>query len=152
MPLSPYILQKCIALATHPHTQIYIFLAILSHLIFWLVPSFLTSAVFVAILGFFLGPLFPAAVIATARRLPPHLHVSSMGFAIAFGASGACLFPFAVGAIAQASGFWVLMPVVLGMLVLDGLIWASLPKAEGEGRKWKWKWPGRWLSWRQEND
>ena len=50
-----------------------------------------------------------------------------MGFAIAFGASGACVFPFAVGAIAQAKGFGVLMPVVLGMLVLDGLVWTCLP-------------------------
>lgn len=66
-----------------------------------------------------------------------------MGFAIAVGASGACVLPFAVGALAQARGFWVLMPVVLCMLVLDGLVWASLPKAEGEGGKWSWT--ARWL-------
>ena len=34
-----------------------------------------------AIVGFLLGPLFPAAVVAVSRLLPKHLHVSAIGFA-----------------------------------------------------------------------
>ena len=81
----------------------------------------------VALEGFFLGPLFPAAVVAATKLLPIHLHVAGIGFAAAFGAAGACILPFAVGAIAQAKGVQVLMPIVLAMLVTDAAIWALLP-------------------------
>jgi fucose permease len=73
-------------------------------LLFWLVPQFYVSAVAVSLQGFFLGPLFPAAVVVMTRLLPKHLHVSAIGFAAAFGGSGGAIFPFAVGALAQAKG------------------------------------------------
>ena len=81
----------------------------------------------VALEGFFLAPLFPAAVVAATKLLPAHLHVAGIGFAAAFGAAGACILPFAVGAIAQAKGVQVLMPIVLAMLVADAAVWALLP-------------------------
>jgi fucose permease len=65
---------------------IYLPLATGLELLFWLVPQFYVSAVAVALQGFFLGPLFPAAVVATTKLLPKHLHVSGIGFAAAFGA------------------------------------------------------------------
>lgn len=37
------------------------------------------------------------------------------------------MFPFIVGAIAQAKGVQVLMPIVLAMLVTDAAVWALLP-------------------------
>lgn len=107
--------------------QIYIALATAAHLIFWLVPNFFTSAVAVAFVGFFLGPLFPAAVVAATKILPPHLHVGSIGFSAAFGMTGAAILPFAVGAIAQVRGVSVLMPIVLSMLIVDACIWCTLP-------------------------
>ena len=76
-------------------------------LVFWLVPQFYVSAVAVGLLGFFLGPMFPAAVVAATKLLPRHLHVSAIGFSAAFGGGGAAIFPFAVGAIAQAKGVQV---------------------------------------------
>lgn len=96
-------------------------------LLFWLVPQFIVSAVMVAFLGFFLGPVFPAAVVAATKLLPKHLHVSAIGFAAAFGSAGACILPFAVGAIAQAKGVQVLQPIVLSMLVLCLGLWLWLP-------------------------
>lgn len=66
-------------------------------LLFWLVPSFIVSAIAVSILGFFLGPLFPSVVVAATKILPAHLHVGAIGFTAAFGGSGACILPFAVG-------------------------------------------------------
>lgn len=97
-------------------------------LLFWLVPQFYVSAVAIAIQGFFLGPLFPAAVLAATRLLPRHLHVSSIGFAAAFGGGGAALFPFAVGAIAQAKGVQVLQPIALALLAVIWCLWFGLPK------------------------
>jgi len=106
---------------------IYLALATGLHLIFYLVPNQYVSFVMVALEGFFLAPLFPAAVVAATKLLPTHLHVAGIGFAAAFGAAGACILPFAVGAIAQAKGVQVLMPIVLAMLVADAAVWALLP-------------------------
>ena len=106
---------------------VYITASMALELLFWLIPQFYVSAVMVALLGFFLGPLFPAAVMGMTKLLPKRLHVSGIGFAAAFGAAGACILPFAVGAIAQAKGVKVLQPIVLALLVVDGALWLCLP-------------------------
>ena len=85
------------------------------------------SFIAIALEGFFLGPFFPAAVVAATKLLPPHLHVSGVGFAAAFGAIGGTALPFAVGAIAQAKGVQVLMPIVLAFLAADAAVWGLLP-------------------------
>jgi fucose permease len=97
-------------------------------LLFWLVPQFYVSAVAVSLQGFFLGPLFPAAVVVMTRLLPKHLHVSAIGFAAAFGGSGGAIFPFAVGALAQAKGVQVLQPIILALLIFILLLWLGLPR------------------------
>ena len=97
-------------------------------LLFWLLPQFYVSAVAIAFQGFFLGPLFPAAVVAATKLLPRHLHVSAIGFAAAFGGGGAAVFPFAVGAIAQAKGVEVLQPIVLALLGIILALWLGLPR------------------------
>ncbi|KAF2691109.1 MFS general substrate transporter [Lentithecium fluviatile CBS 122367] len=107
---------------------IYLPLTMALELIFWLVPQFYVSAVAVALQGFFLGPLFPAAIVAATKLLPRHLHVSAIGFAAAFGGSGAAIFPFAVGAIAQAKGVQVLQPVILALLGVILGLWLCLPR------------------------
>ncbi|KAF4307248.1 hypothetical protein GTA08_BOTSDO05339 [Botryosphaeria dothidea] len=95
---------------------IYLPICAVLELLFWLVPSFLLSAIAVAFQGFFLGPMFPGAVVAATKLLPKYLHVSAIGFAAAFGGGGAAVFPFAVGAIAQARGVQVLQPFVLALI------------------------------------
>ncbi|KAM0276744.1 hypothetical protein ACHAQH_006455 [Verticillium albo-atrum] len=107
---------------------IYLPLTMALELIFWLVPQFYVSAVAVALQGFFLGPLFPAVVVAATKLLPRHLHVSTIGFAAAFGGSGAAVLPFAVGAIAQAKGVQVLQPIILAMLTVQLALWLCLPR------------------------
>ncbi|KAK8121536.1 hypothetical protein PG999_005656 [Apiospora kogelbergensis] len=97
-------------------------------LLFWLVPQFIVSSVAVGLQGFFLGPLFPAAIVAMSKLLPRHLHVGAIGFAAAFGGSGAAVLPFAVGAIAQAKGVQVLQPIILALLGVITLLWLGLPK------------------------
>ena len=109
-------------------------LAIAFHLVLYLVPVAGVSYVAVSVVGFFLGPLFPAAVVAATKILPAKLHVSSIGFAAAFGSSGATIMPFVVGAIAQAKGVQVLMPIVLAALAVDAAVWALLPGMRGEGQ------------------
>ncbi|EGU74420.1 hypothetical protein FOXB_15070 [Fusarium oxysporum f. sp. conglutinans Fo5176] len=108
--------------------SLYLPAAMALQLIFWLVPSFYVSAVTVALQGFFLGPLFPAVVVATTKMLPKHLHVSTIGFAAAFGGSGAAILPFAVGAIAQAKGVKTLQPIILAFLTALLGLWLCLPR------------------------
>ena len=106
---------------------VYLLLSVALQLLYWLVPNFAASATFVTFLGFFLGPLFPAAIVAATKLLPSSHHVSAIGFAAAFGGGGAALFPFAVGAIAQKKGVEVLQPVVLAILLFILLMWFLLP-------------------------
>lgn len=110
--------------------SIYVPAAIGFHLLFWLVPQFVASAVAVAIEGFFLGPLFPAIIVATTKVLPAHLHVSAIGFAAALGGSGAAIFPFAVGVLAQAKGVQVLQPVIVALLAAILGVWALMPRTK----------------------
>ncbi|CAM1509213.1 Fc.00g029520.m01.CDS01 [Cosmosporella sp. VM-42] len=105
----------------------YLLLSIGLELLYWLVPNFAASVVFVMLLGFFLGPMFPAAVIVATKLLPVEYHVSAIGFAAAFGGGGAAVLPFIVGAIAQGSGVEVLQPIILAILVLIIITWLILP-------------------------
>lgn len=109
---------------------VYLIICLGLELIFWLVPQFVVSAVAVAFLGFFLGPLFPAGVVMCAKLLPKHLHVSALGSATAIAGLGGALVPFAVGAIAQARGVWVLQPIILALLAVISAMWLLLPKVE----------------------
>lgn len=78
---------------------------------------------------FWLGPMFPTAIVLVAKLLPKSLHVGTIGFATAFGGSGGAVFPFIVGAIAQAKGVKTLQPVILALLVAIAALWIALPGA-----------------------
>lgn len=108
--------------------SIYLAVAIGLQLLFWLVPQFIVSAVAVSFLGFFLGPMFPGAITVVAKLLPKHIHVSSMGFAMALGGTGGTIFPFAIGAIANSRGVKVLQPIILALLVVITGIWLLFPR------------------------
>ncbi|TVY85050.1 Bypass of stop codon protein [Lachnellula suecica] len=114
---------------------VYLTICMALELCFWLIPNFVASAVFAGWLGFFLGPMFPAAIMQSVatKILPKRLHVSAIGFAAAFGGGGAAVFPFAVGAIAQAKGVQVLQPIVLAALAVILLLWCSLPGGFSKG-------------------
>ncbi|KAJ5151891.1 MFS general substrate transporter [Penicillium capsulatum] len=104
----------------------YILGAIALELVFWLVPQFIVSAIAVALVGFFLGTIFPGVVVVATRRLPRDLHVAAIGFAAAFSMGGGAVFPFMIGAIAQAKGVTVLQPILLAMLAVALGIWSLL--------------------------
>ncbi|RBQ65764.1 hypothetical protein FVER14953_11358 [Fusarium verticillioides] len=107
--------------------MVYLVLSIGLELLYWLVPNFVASVIFVMLLGFFLGPLFPAAMVAATKLLPADYHVSAIGFAAAVGGGGAAVGPFAVGAIAQKTGVQVLQPIIVGLLGAITLVWLLLP-------------------------
>jgi fucose permease len=108
--------------------SIYLVICIALQLIFWLVPQFVVSAIAVAFLGFFLGPMFPGGVMMAAKLLPKHIHVSALGFAMALGGTGGTVFPFAIGAIAAKKGVNVLQPIILALIAVVAMIWLSFPR------------------------
>ena len=113
---------------------VYLTLAVVLQLLFWLVPEFIVSAIMVAFLGVFLGPLFPGAVMVTAKLLPKRIHVSAIGFAMAMGGTGGTVFPFIIGAIASHSGVGVLQPIILSLIAALSIIWLTFPRIkEAEG-------------------
>ncbi|POR34800.1 Bypass of stop codon protein 6 [Tolypocladium paradoxum] len=111
-------------------TAVYIGAAMALELIFWLVPQFYVSAIAVSFQGFFLGPLFPNAVLVASELLPRHQHVVVIGFAAAFGGCGAAVLPFLTGILAQSSGVTVLQPIVLSLLGMMLVIWPCFPRIE----------------------
>ena len=108
--------------------SIYIMCSLGLELLFWLVPQFIVSAVAIALVGFFIGPLFPSAVIMATKLLPQELHVAAIGFAAALAGGGAAVLPFAVGAIANVRGVQTLQPVILALLAVLLGIWLLLPR------------------------
>src|SRR5271170_295665 len=120
---------------------IYTFIALCIQFVFWFVPSVPVSAVSAALIGFFIGPIFPCAVALATKVLPGHLHVSVIGFIAAFGTAsvgggrwglmvgsiGAALIPFAAGLLAQAKGVASLMPLLVSLEVAMLGIWAFVP-------------------------
>lgn len=107
---------------------IYLVICLALQLLFWLVPQYIVSAVAVAFLGFFLGPMFPGAVIMSTKLLPKRIHVSSIGFAMALGGSGGAIFPFVIGAVAAKKGVGVLQPIILALIVVVAIVWLSFPR------------------------
>ncbi|KAF7587907.1 hypothetical protein BBP40_006530 [Aspergillus hancockii] len=113
---------------------LYLGVCIALHLVFCVVDDLRLLVIAVTLLGFFLGPLYPEAVIAQAKLLPKSLHVAAVGFACALGSAGGSVFPFITGAIAKAYGIKVLQPAVLVMLVLCLVLWLALPVKRQDGK------------------
>lgn len=113
---------------------LYLLLSAGLELLFWLKNSFVVSAIAVALQGFFLGPVFPSAIVVVTKLLPKHLHVTGISFSSAVGSSGGALWPFVVGVVAQAKGVKTLQPIVLGLLVVMVGIWSGLPRVGREKR------------------
>ncbi|KAK9458483.1 major facilitator superfamily domain-containing protein [Lipomyces oligophaga] len=119
---------------------VYFIFAIGFQLLYWLDNTIVGSAVGVALVGFFIGPMFPTAILAISRILPIHLHVAGVGFASAIGGAGSAVFPFITGAIAGNRGVWVLQPIALSLLIFMSLLWIVVPTIESSGLRDKIFW------------
>lgn len=74
------------------HLAVLTYLLICTFLqIFWLICYFARSAVIVGLQGFFIGPMFPSAVVLVSRILPAKLHVMAISFSAATGAGGTAM-------------------------------------------------------------
>ena len=80
-------------------------------LVVWLVPHLLSSAISVAFVGFFLGPVFPIVMNHAGGVLPTELIAGAVGWMASFGSAGAAVFPFVTGAIAAETSIESLLPL-----------------------------------------
>jgi len=88
-----------------------------------------------AVLGFFLGPIFPTTMAVTPRLTHERLVPTAIGFINGISVVGGCVLPWLAGTITQAEGVSTLVPfcVVLAMLLL--LIWWRLARHVPETRE-----------------
>lgn len=77
----------------------------------WLIPSFITGAIAVSLIGMFLGPMYPVAISYTPLILPRSLVNGAIGWITAVGATGSALLPFLTGQIANKYGIGVMQPL-----------------------------------------
>ncbi|PYH97787.1 MFS general substrate transporter [Aspergillus ellipticus CBS 707.79] len=107
---------------------IYIALAAVMQVLFWLVPDITVNAITVCFLGFFIGPFYPVGLYVLTQLIPPELHVGAMGFTASLGNAGSAAFPFMTGAIASHIGLQILQPMMLGLLAGIAIFWYFVPK------------------------
>jgi fucose permease len=97
-------------------------------LLVWFVPNIIGDAVAEAVVGLFLGPVYPCATATFARLLPRNIQINSLSFVTSLGSSGGALVPFITGMLAQKLSTVVLHPVVLFSFASMVGLWLSLPR------------------------
>lgn len=105
---------------------IYLCLAIGLQILVWLVPNVIANAVTLALLGVFLGPVFPIMIGVASRKVRPRAYLTAaISFIATFGSAGMALLPLIVGLASQASssGIRILAPILVGLLSAQAIIW-----------------------------
>ncbi|KAH8130625.1 hypothetical protein FP744_10003789 [Trichoderma asperellum] len=110
--------------------SLYLIIAIVLELVFWLGQEFAVSAVMAALIGVSTGMIMPSGIRMMTKLLPPEKHLVSVGFATAFAVSGSSIFPFAAGALAQVYGVQVLQPVALALFGSQLLLWLFISRGK----------------------
>ncbi|CAN6639719.1 bypass of stop codon protein 6 [Trichomonascus vanleenenianus] len=106
----------------------YIVASIAISLVYWLVPEMIVTAVFVGLLGFVLGPLYPSMMTVAATKLPKRLHVAGLSLPSSFGGAGAGALPFVCGALAQQFGVWSIAPLIFSAFCVMTILWSLIMK------------------------
>jgi fucose permease len=104
-------------------TVLYFILAVLTEILFVVLPHAVVSVVLMVILGFLMGPLFPSGVIVLTQLLPKELHVAAVSFVASLGQVGGALLPFGIGAVVEGLGIGVFKYAILVQSILAMLLW-----------------------------
>jgi fucose permease len=96
----------------------------------WAAPAPLAGAG-LALVGFFLGPLFPTAMALVPELAPARLVPTAIGVLNGVSVVGGAALPWLAGAIAQGVAVWTLMPYVMVLGALQLVLWeAAVRSAE----------------------
>jgi fucose permease len=100
----------------------------------WLVPSPLVATAGFAVIGFFLGPLFPTMLAVVPSLAPVRLVVTAVGVLVGFSAVGGAAAPWYAGVLAQSYGSWSLLPFALLLTAVLGVVWWWLAQGISHAR------------------
>ena len=90
----------------------------------WALPGPLAGAGF-ALVGFFLGPLFPTAMALVPDLAPAALVPTAIGVLNGVSVVGGAALPWLAAAIAQGVGLWTLLPYVAVLAGLQLVLWQA---------------------------
>jgi fucose permease len=97
-----------------------------SSMLVWLVPGAAGTGVALALLGFFLGPIFPTTMALAPQMTSARLQSTAIGVMNAASTIGASALPWLAGAIGQSAGVWTLLPYTLALAALQFVVWRPL--------------------------
>ena len=107
---------------------IYLTLAFIFYLLFWLIPSLVASSVAIAVVGICLGPVYPCTMNVLSKLVGDReLLVAVVGIVGGVGNAGGAIAPFTTGLLAQRKGVSVLQPVILSLVAGTIGTWWFLP-------------------------
>ncbi|KAK9450346.1 major facilitator superfamily domain-containing protein [Limtongia smithiae] len=127
--LGRFVLNPIIPHLTTPYRAIWVLIAFAIAFEFctWFLPTVLSSAVTVAIVGLFVGPMCPSALSAVSDILPRRIQTVSLSITSAFGSTGGALWPFVTGILAQTVGTYVVHPVAIALFFSMAFMWCFVP-------------------------
>jgi fucose permease len=94
----------------------------------WAAPDGALASMALALLGFFLGPIFPTTMAITPRLAPPRLVPTAIGVMNAAAVVGGAGLPWLAGTIAQNTGIWTLLPFTLALGLVLIVLWRPLAR------------------------
>jgi fucose permease len=92
----------------------------------WLAPGAAAATASLALLGFFLGPIFPTTMAVAPDVTTPRLVPTAIGVMNAGSVAGGSFLPWLAGAIAQGVGAWTLLPFAVVLSLVQWLVWWRL--------------------------
>jgi fucose permease len=105
-----------------------------STVVAWLVPGVAAATAGLALLGFFLGPIFPTTMAVAPDVTVPRLVPTAIGVMNAGSVAGGSALPWLAGAIAQGVGVWTLMPFALVLAFMQWAVWWRMAAFVGPGK------------------
>lgn len=92
----------------------------------WAAPVGAVAIAGVAVLGFFLGPLFPTTMAVMPLLAEPRFVPAAIGLLNGISVIGGSGLPWLAGALTQGVGLWTLLPYVAFLAALQLVIWRRL--------------------------
>lgn len=89
----------------------------------WAAPYAAVAAVGLALLGFFLGPIFPTTMAVLPQLTSARLVPTAVGVVNAGSVVGGAALPWATGLVGEEVGAWTLLPIALGLGLLQLVVW-----------------------------
>ena len=109
-----------------PFTYVVVFAALGLQIVCWLVPNVVGSATAVALVGLFIGPIYPCATTLFSHLLDRSLQETAIAFITSSGSAGGAVLPLITGVLGGAKGMWVLQPICVALFGAMEVCWAGL--------------------------